>query len=106
MPAGLDDLRGLIAVAVIAGALEVGVELKAVHGQLAMPLEKANGERARAQHALDADGDLSLIGALDQDAAAAGLDDGGVVEADALAAREVGAVVGVDRRNRQPRIAL
>ena len=51
---------------------------------------------ARAQHALDADGDLRLVGALDEHAPPGGLDDGRVVEADALAAREFRLLVGID----------
>ena len=74
------------------------MELEAVHRELAMALEEANGERTRAQHALDADGDLRLVGALDEDAPAGGLDDGGVVEAHTLAARELRLLVGIDVR--------
>ena len=89
-------LRRRLAVAVVGHALEVRVELEAVHRELAVALEEADGERTRAQHALDADGDLRLVGALDEHATAGGLDDGGVVEADALAAREFRLLVGID----------
>ena len=60
---------------------------------------------ARAQHALDADGDLRLVGALDEHAPPGGLDDRGVVEADALAAREFGLLVGIDGEHAEQRIA-
>ena len=89
-------VRGRLAVAVVGHAFEVRVELEAVHRELAVALEEADGERTRAQHALDADGDLRLVGALDEDAPAGGLDDGGVVEADTLAARELRPLVGID----------
>ena len=82
--------------AVIGDAFEVRVELEAVHREFAMALEEADGERPRAQHALDADGDLRLVGALDQHPPAGGLDDGRVVEPDALAAREFRLLVGID----------
>ena len=49
-----------------------------------------------AQYALDADGNLRLVRALDQDPPAVGLDDGGVVEADTLAAGELRPLVGID----------
>ena len=91
--------------AVVGCAFEVRVELEVVHRQLAVALEEADRERTLAQHALDADGDLGLVGALDQDAPAGGLDDGGVVEADALAARELRLLVGIDGEDLEQRIA-
>ena len=69
------------------------------------PSRKQTVSDTRAQHALDADGDLRLVGALDEDAPAGGLDDGGVVEADTLAARELRLLVGIDGEDREQRIA-
>ena len=91
--------------AVVGYALEVRMELEAVHRELAMALEEANGQGTLAQHALDADGDLRFVGALDEDAPAGGLDDGGVVEADTLAACEFRLLVGIDGEDREQRIA-
>ena len=71
---------------VVGYALDVRMELEAVHRKLAMALDEANGQGTLAQHALDADGDLRFVGALDEDTPAGCLDDGGVVEANALAA--------------------
>ena len=79
-------------------ALEVRMELEAVHREFAMAFEEAEREGSLAQHALDADCDLGFVGALDEDAAARSLDDRGVVELDALAARKLRLLVGIDRR--------
>src|SRR3954471_17404762 len=81
------------------------MELEASDRELAVALEEANGEGALAQHALDADRDLRFVGALDEDTPVGGLDDGGIVEADTLAACEFGLLVGVDGEDREQRIA-
>ena len=77
------------------------VVLEVVHRQLAVAFEEAGGDRAATQHALDAEGDLGLVGALHHHAAALGLDDRGVVELDALAAGQRGFTVGIDRGDPQ-----
>ena len=105
MARGLDDVGRRLAMAVAGCAFEVGVELESVHRELAVALQEAHGERTRAQHALDADRDLRLVGALDEDASAGGLEDGGVVETHTLAARELRLLVGIDGEHRQQRIA-
>ena len=83
--------------AVAAGAFHMRVVLEIIHRQFAMAFEEAGGDGPAAQRALDAEGDLRLVGALHHHAAACRLDDRGVVELDALAARQRGFAVGVDR---------
>src|SRR5690606_38473138 len=83
----------------------MSVELEAVHCELAMALEEADGDGPLAQHPLDPDGDLRLAGALNENAPAGGLDDSGVVQSNALAACELGLLVGIDVEDGEQRIA-
>ena len=91
--------------AVVGNAFEMRVELEIVHREFAMALDEADGDGPLAQHALDADGDLRLVGALDQHAASVGFDDGSVVEPDPLLARECRLLVGIDGEDCEQRIA-
>ena len=81
------------------------MELEIVDRQLAVALDEADRDLALAQHALDAQGDLGLVGALHQHAASFRLDHRGVVDLDAAGAGERRLLVGVDRPELEVRIA-
>ena len=91
--------------AVAGAAFEMRVVLEIVHRQLAVAFEEAGRNRAPAQCALDADGDLGLVRALHQHPAPLRLDHRGIVDLDALLARECRLPVGVDRDDFEQRVA-
>ena len=105
VPRHLDDLRRRIAVAVVGRVLEVRMEFEIVHRQLAVAFDEADRDLALAQHALDAERDFGLVGALHQHAAPFRLDHRGVVDLDAAGAGEGRLLVGIDRPELEVRIA-
>ena len=86
-------------------AFEMRMELEVVDRVLAVPFDEADRDDAFAQHTLDADRDLALVRRAHGDAAAVGLEHGGVVDLDAEVLGERRLPVRVHGAHVQKRVA-
>src|SRR3989449_2155356 len=85
--------------------LDVGMELEVVERVFAVPLQEADGGGALAKEPEDAERDVVLVGAHHLDAAAVGLQDGGIVQANAVRLGQLRLLVGIDGAHVKPRVA-
>src|SRR3989441_9415626 len=81
------------------------MELEVVERVFAVPLQEAYGGGALAKEPEDAERDVVLVGAHHLDAAAVGLQDGGIVQANAVRLGQLRLLVGIDGAHVKERVA-
>ena len=92
--------------AVAGDAFDVGVKFEVVHRQLVVAFEEAGRDDPLAQHALDADRDLALVGRLHHELAALRFEDAALPMRTPACARERRLPVGIDGAQLEQRVAF